>query len=118
MKRIVTAVCLLLASASTCWANSFVNNVTVVGIKVDSNGKAVITFSAPITGLAGCAVAFYNSSYAVDTTTNGGKSVMSIANAAMLAGQTIQHAGGANACTLYPNTAEDLLTICVGGGQC
>lgn len=81
----------------------------VVKVRVDSNGKGMIFFSANVSGVAvHCASTYYPNVLAFDSATPGGKSILAAALAAKATGDTVE-AYGTGQCAIYGSgVAEDV----------
>ncbi|WP_153067323.1 hypothetical protein [Steroidobacter cummioxidans] len=87
---------------------------TVVWVRVDSNGKGMVYFSAPVSGVpVECANASYPNALGFDSETPGGKSILAVALAAKATGSEIT-AYGKGVCAVYGSgVVEDLHRIIV-----
>ncbi|MDP1822485.1 MAG: hypothetical protein Q8L48_04565 [Archangium sp.] len=106
MKPTFAVALFLLLTASPAFAAGSVT-ATVSSVRVDAaTGRGFIFFSTNISTPATCAASANYSMmnvFAFDTTTAGGKSILSLAASAKLAGRTIT-AFGTGTCLLYPRT--------------
>jgi len=93
---------------SSAFAAGAAANVQVLSVRVDSDGRGVITFTANLGGSpAGCVVSAYTASVAVDTNTAGGKSAVATAIAAKASGYSVW-VYGLGTCTIYGSYVEDM----------
>jgi hypothetical protein len=104
---LVFALAMVCALATAARAASFTGAVKAV--RVDSDGRAMVQFTAPITGLSSCCTAgtCLADSLGFDTKTAGGKALLTLVTTAKLSGKGLQ-VTTASACTVYPGFAEDV----------
>jgi ABC-type Na+ efflux pump permease subunit len=97
--------------APSTFAAGTVANVQVVSIRVDTDGRGIITFSAALGGTPpSCVVSAYTSSVAIDTNTAGGKSALATALTAKAEGSSVW-VYGLGSCSVYGNYVEDMAYI-------
>jgi hypothetical protein len=107
MKRAFITLCLLWACPAAFSAGALYGT-TVVGVRVDGNGKGVVFFSQPIAGTPpSCVISTYNNGLAFDATTDGGKAVLAWALSAKAAGTSVAYVFGTGACSVYTGSVED-----------
>jgi hypothetical protein len=83
-------------------------NVQVLSVRVDSDGRGIITFSANLGGSPpSCVVSAYTASVAIDTNTAGGKSAVATALASKALGYGVW-VYGLGTCSIYGSYAEDM----------
>jgi len=107
MKAFVFVMGCLLATAVT--AESVVNNLPVNYVRVDKDGKGFVRFSGQLINPSDCideTNGNFLSALAFDTTTEGGRAIMSLALAAK-ASDKLVYAKGTGNCTIYGNRLED-----------
>jgi len=107
MKAVVFVVGCLLATAVT--AASVVNNLPVDYVRVDKDGRGFVRFSGQLINPSDCineTNGNFLSALAFDTTTDGGRAIMSLVLTAKASGKLV-YAKGTGGCTIYGNTLED-----------
>jgi len=106
---IALVVAAMVALPTPGYAVTFTGSVKAV--RVDADGRAMVQFTAPITGLAACCTAgsCVTDSLAFDTKTAGGKALLTLVTTAKLSLKTLQ-VTTANVCTIFPGLAEDVQT--------
>jgi hypothetical protein len=107
MKKLkLIAACAALCLSSQSFAAGTIT-ATVTSVRVDSNGKGLVTFAQAIGGTPpGCVVGAYASALAFDATTAGGKAVLALALTAKATGVTVS-AFGLGTCAVYGSYVED-----------
>lgn len=106
MKMIMTSI-LFIMLVGNVFAGS-ISDAKVVRVRTDSNGRAMIFFNKAISGSPACVHPAYLTSVAIDTSTPGGKSALSVALTAKVSTATVR-AYALGTCNVYgPETAEDL----------
>lgn len=99
------AIVALIVMSSQAIASSVAGKITQV--RIDHDGKGMITFDTLITGSPACIHPTYRSSFAFDATKASGKAIMAVALTAKATGSTVA-AYGTGACTTYGGAwAED-----------
>jgi len=83
------------------------SGVQVISVRVDSDGRGVITFSAFGGTPPSCVISAYAASLAIDTNTAGGKSALATALSAKAGGYLVW-VYGLGTCSLYGSYVEDL----------
>lgn len=107
MKKLITSVVISLLLIGEVLAGS-IANTTVVRVRTDYHGKAMIFFAVDISNHASCVIPTYYTAFAIDTSTAGGKAALSAALTAKATGGKVR-AFGLGFCQNYgPSTAEDL----------
>ncbi|MEP0176630.1 MAG: hypothetical protein ABJH28_09240 [Paraglaciecola sp.] len=99
MKKIVIAILLFLSF--NIFAAGVANTFTVGFVRVDKSGKGYVQFTEALTGTRpACSKSNYSSALAFDTTSEGGKSILSVAFMAKATGSTL-YVVGTNTCDVY-----------------
>lgn len=91
---------------TVAFARSDTGRARVVQVRVDSNGKGYVQFDRDLNNRPGCTDHKYRRMLAFDTSTPGGKSVLSLALAAKLSGTEVV-AHGLGSCNVYSGVMED-----------
>jgi hypothetical protein len=105
---IALATGLFILISSRAFAAGAAANVQVTQVRVDSDGRGVITFSAPLGATPpGCVISAYAASVAIDTNTAGGRSALATALAAKAEGYAVW-VYGLGTCSVYGSYVEDL----------
>lgn len=108
MKRFAF-ILLALGMSFQALAAGSVSNTKITTIRVDSDGKGIITFDKLLETPIGCIHPAFVASLSFDATTPGGKAILAAAIAAKNAGSPIQSAFGTGSCTNYGGSwVEDL----------
>lgn len=107
MKKVFIFILGIFLYTSALAGSSAFSNVNVLGIRIDTSGYGIVTFSAPpVTPGPSCIVAFYANSIAFNSNTAGGKSFLTAMLAAKMAGTTVS-VWGLGTCTIYGSSVED-----------
>lgn len=97
-----------LALCPVASASTYLTGAKVVSVRVDSNGHAIATFASNLGGTPpACAIAQYSNALALDTTTDGGRSLLALLITAEASGETVS-VYGSGACNVYGYNVEDL----------
>lgn len=75
-------------------------NTTIIKIRVDNDGRAMIFFNTAVTPPAACSHTAYSSALGIDAATPGGQAVLSMALAAKATGAPVT-AHGFSYCGVY-----------------
>jgi len=105
---VVSLIALTWCLASSAFAAGAASNVQVLSVRVDSDGRGIITFVANLGGSPPtCVISAYTASVAVDTNTAGGKSAVATALAAKASGYSVT-VYGLGTCSIYGSYVEDM----------
>jgi hypothetical protein len=106
MKRTIGVLSGLFLSALAVGAGH-VPSATVIGVRVDRDGKGLVIFDRPVGGTPpGCVIAYYANSLAFNANDAGGKAILALALAAKASGDAVT-VYGTGTCTLYGHSVED-----------
>ena len=84
------------------------SGVQVTQVRVDSDGRGVVFFSAAMGATPpGCVISAYNNAVAIDTNTAGGKAALATALSAKAQGYSVW-VYGLGTCAVYGSYVEDL----------
>ena len=87
--------------------------VTVVSVRVDSDGRGVATFNYPLGGTpASCAIAAYNNALSFNAGNAGGQATLAVLLTAKSTGALVWMYG-LGSCSIYPGNVEDLNYVVV-----
>ena len=101
MKALLLLVGLLFSASAS--AAGHLSNGKVVSVRVDQSGQAMVTFNVAVGGTPpGCVHAAYTRSFAFDTNTAGGKSILAVVLHARAIDATLTVIG-TGACAVYGN---------------
>lgn len=105
MKKIIL-VCLMFASSAAFAGRSV--DAKIISVRVDSSGVGMVRFATKPTGTPpDCMYETYADYFSFNTSTNGGKALLSAALAAKATGSVVS-AYGSGTCVNYNGVAEDL----------
>lgn len=92
--------------SAVSWSAGRLENVVVTEVWANKNGMGVVRFESVLNNSASCSTGHYKNSVAIDLSTYGGRTMESIALAALASGNKVTVQGTGD-CILDPNTIED-----------
>lgn len=106
MKRLILAIVGIFISLQV-FAVGSVNNAKVIQVRVDQDGRGIVTFDLPVTGTPpSCVNAAYINALSFNSSTAGGKGILATLLLAKATGTNIS-AIGTGTCTFYSTNVED-----------
>ena len=82
-------------------------NAHVLYVRVDVDGRGVVTFDSTIVGTPpACVISYYNNAFAFDSNTAGGKAILATVLSAKASGSLVS-VYGTGACAIYGVSVED-----------
>ncbi len=99
MKKYIFGI-ILLISPLFVFAEGVAVDLSINFIRIDNGGRGYIEFTDELIGTPAACGSAYNKSLSFDTTTHGGKSILSMALTAKATGATI-YAKGSGKCGVY-----------------
>lgn len=95
-------------SSFTAFAEGIANNVEVSFVRVDYDGKGYVEFVSNLEGTPAACGSGYPKALSFDTSTSGGKAILSVVLTAKASGKPV-YAQGSGTCATYSGVIENWL---------